>query len=276
MLSRRLISAFCLIGVLIACVFFSQGKGVWLTFVGAHLMVGIALKEYFDLVKAKGLSLKPIPSISVGLLLSAVIFWGSFSGSLTADCEILLLFLTIGLLFLIQAVQGSKGSPLVLSALSVTGVLYIAWLFSFFYKIAFFPGLDGRWFIFFAFLVTKSSDIVAYFVGSLMGKKPLAPKISPKKTREGAIGGLLGSIGAAYLGQALFFPNLELPHLFVFGLVVGVVGIVGDLLESLFKRDAKIKDSGSFIPGMGGAFDVLDSLLFTAPITYFYMKYFVS
>lgn len=277
MLSRRLISAFFLIALLVGCVLYSQTPlGTWVAFVGAHFMVGFALKEYFALVQAKGLPLKPLPSICVGLILSAVIFWGSVSGKLTAECELFLLFITVGLLFLIQAVQKQLGSPLILSAISVTGVLYIAWLFSFFYKISFYPGLDGRWFVFFAFLVTKSSDIVAYFVGSLIGKNPLAPTISPKKTREGAIGGLLGSIGAAYLGQWLFFPNTELPYLFLFGLIVGLVGIVGDLLESLFKRDADIKDSGKFIPGMGGAFDVLDSLLFTAPLTYFYMKFFVS
>lgn len=276
MLSRRLLSAFLLIPLLIASVLFSQGKGCWIAFIVAHLMVGFSLKEYFTLAQKKGIQVIAAPGIALGLVVSALIYWGTFFNYLSAEKEIFLLFLIVGIVFLFQALQKMEHSPLVTSAVTLTGIFYIAWLFSFVYKILFYPGLDGRFFVFFAFLVTKSSDIMAYFVGSLIGRHPLAPTVSPKKTIEGAVGGVLGSIGAAYLGQALFFPNLSLPHLFLFGLIVGLVGMVGDLLESMFKRDAKVKDSGQFIPGMGGALDVLDSLFFTLPVTYFYMKFFLG
>lgn len=275
MLLNRIFSAVCLIAILIVSVMVSPGKWTFISFVGAHLMVGFALAEYFTLVRLKGVNVHRVYATVLGLLFSAVVYLGARFDILLFRQSVLLFFILITTVFFVQIYLKENGSSLLISAATVAGVFYIAWLFSFFYKIAFYPGVDGRWFVFFAFLVTKSSDIMAYCVGSLVGKHPLAPKISPKKTVEGAVGGVGGAILATYIGKICFFPDFNLPGLYLLGLVMGLVGMGGDLVESLMKRDAQVKDSGRFIPGMGGALDVIDSLLFTAPVMYFYMRFFL-
>jgi phosphatidate cytidylyltransferase len=119
-------------------------------------------------------------------------------------------------------------------------------------------------------LITKLGDIGAYLVGSRFGKTPLIPRISPKKTIEGAIGGLIFSILGAFISRP--FLGFSYLHLIVLGIVFGIVGQLGDLSESLIKRDCQVKDSGKILPGMGGILDEIDSLLFTAPTFYFYMS----
>ena len=148
------------------------------------------------------------------------------------------------------------------------GILYVAWLFSFLIKIRYLPGGTG---LFVALLLmTKLGDIGAYLVGSIMGKTPLMPRISPKKTVEGAIAGLAFSIIGAFISNA--FLNFDTSHLILLGLSMGVLGQLGDLSESLIKRDCEVKDSGKILPGMGGILDEIDSLLFTAPVFYFYVS----
>jgi phosphatidate cytidylyltransferase len=119
-------------------------------------------------------------------------------------------------------------------------------------------------------LMTKLGDIGAYLIGVRFGKTLLIPRISPKKSVQGAIGGLIFTI----LGALMSKPFLHLGYLpvMLMGLSLGVLGQLGDLSESLMKRDCNIKDSGNIFPGMGGFLDVMDSLLFTAPVFYFYMS----
>ena len=123
-------------------------------------------------------------------------------------------------------------------------------------------------------LVTKSGDIGTYFIGKRLGKHSLIPRISPKKTVEGALGGLLFSVVVS-LASIGFLPVFSLLHLFVMGLILGVLAQIGDLSESLIKRDCGAKDSGRTLPGLGGVLDITDSILFTAPIFYFYVKVFM-
>jgi phosphatidate cytidylyltransferase len=119
-------------------------------------------------------------------------------------------------------------------------------------------------------LITKLGDIGAYLVGSRFGKTPLIPHISPKKSVEGAIGGLLFSVLGALASKP--FLSFSYLHIILLGIALGIVGQFGDLSESLMKRDCQIKDSGGIFPGMGGFLDLMDSLLFTAPFFYFYMS----
>ena len=121
----------------------------------------------------------------------------------------------------------------------------------------------------------KMSDAAAYFTGKSIGKNKLAPQLSPGKTVEGAIGGVFGAfVGAAivvYFVARWFDAELNLPWwwIIVYALSVTIAGIVGDLFESLYKRDAKIKDSSSWLPGLGGVLDIVDSLVFAAPVSFF-------
>ena len=121
----------------------------------------------------------------------------------------------------------------------------------------------------------KMSDAAAYFAGKSLGKRKLAPRLSPGKTLEGAIGGMVGAlVGAAvvvYLVAQWFDVELDLPWWWVviYAVAVASAGIVGDLFESLLKRDAKLKDSSSWLPGLGGVLDIVDSLVFAAPVSFF-------
>lgn len=119
-------------------------------------------------------------------------------------------------------------------------------------------------------------DSAAYFVGSAIGKHKLFPRVSPKKSWEGAIGGFIFAIAGVALIKYFFMDFLDWQHAIVIGIIIGTIGQTGDLVESLFKRDAGVKDSSSLIPGHGGILDRFDSLLLVAPVVFLYMHYFVK
>ena len=123
-------------------------------------------------------------------------------------------------------------------------------------------------------LIVMTNDSAAYYSGSAFGKHRLYPLVSPKKSIEGAIGGLVGGLGGTLLAKFTFFPQLTFGDAVVTALIVGMVGQTGDLFESMLKRSFGVKDSGTIIPGHGGVLDRLDSILFAAPITYYYVHYF--
>ena len=132
----------------------------------------------------------------------------------------------------------------------------------------------GVQWLFVIMLIVMTNDSAAYYTGSAFGKNRLYPLVSPKKSVEGAIGGLVGSLGGTMLAKFTFFPQLSFLDAVVTALVIGMVGQAGDLFESLLKRSFGVKDSGSLIPGHGGVLDRLDSILFAAPITYYYVLFF--
>lgn len=135
--------------------------------------------------------------------------------------------------------------------------------------------LLGAQMVFYATLVTWATDSGAYLAGVSLGRHPLLPRVSPSKTWEGAVGGLVGATLVGWLcarGFAVFMTPLAGATL---GLVVGLAAQLGDLVESLLKRDAGTKDSAELIPGHGGILDRFDSLLFTVPVTYYYFRLFV-
>ena len=132
----------------------------------------------------------------------------------------------------------------------------------------------GLQWLFVIMLIVMTNDSAAYYTGSAFGKNRLYPLVSPKKSIEGAIGGLFGSLGGTLLAKFTFFPQLTFIDAVVTALVIGVVGQAGDLFESLLKRSFGVKDSGTIIPGHGGVLDRLDSILFAAPITYYYVLFF--
>jgi phosphatidate cytidylyltransferase len=135
------------------------------------------------------------------------------------------------------------------------------------------PLAEGSWRMVLLLAIIMFSDTSAYFVGLLLGRHRLAPSLSPGKTVEGAAGGILGGIGGALAVRVLGLPDLPVAHAIGLGAAVAVMGIVGDLDESLLKRWAGVKDSGTFFPGHGGMLDRLDSLLFGAPVLYYYFLY---
>lgn len=132
---------------------------------------------------------------------------------------------------------------------------------------------SGAFLVLFLAVVTWASDSAAYYAGTLWGKHPLMPSISPKKTYEGLLGGLVGAVAAALLAQLWFASELSWIDAVALGILLTLTGLVGDLFESAIKRRAGVKDSGGILPGHGGMLDRIDSLLFTAPTFYYYVAY---
>ena len=155
------------------------------------------------------------------------------------------------------------------SAVMLFGVVYISLLLSHLLPLRGLP--DGELLILFVIGMTWLTDAGAYYVGGLLGRHPLASRISPKKTMEGALGGLvfgvLGSLGAKFW----FLPGLSVGDSAVLGVLLGLVGQLGDLVESLWKRSAGVKDSSTLLRAHGGILDKVDSLIFTAPVFYYYL-----
>ncbi len=151
------------------------------------------------------------------------------------------------------------------------GLLYLPFLLGHLGALRLLPA--GQEWIFLTLLAIMGCDTFAYFVGSSIGKHKLYPAVSPNKSIEGALGGLLGSIAAVYLCRASFLPDIGGFEAILIGLLLGVAGQLGDLFESLLKRACGVKDSGTMIPGHGGLLDRLDSLLFAFPIVYYIARY---
>jgi phosphatidate cytidylyltransferase len=156
-------------------------------------------------------------------------------------------------------------------SLVVTAFLYIPFLIAHLLMIRLLP-LGGNWLLL-IMLIVMTNDSTAYYVGSAFGKHRLYEAVSPKKSIEGALGGLAGSAAGALLAKCTFFPELGFADALVTALVIGVIGQIGDLFESLLKRSFGVKDSGSIFPGHGGVLDRMDSILFAAPVTYYYAVY---
>jgi len=148
------------------------------------------------------------------------------------------------------------------------GILYICLFLS--YLILLNNGTAGKRWILFLLLVLWCGDSGAYATGRLLGKHLLSPLVSPKKTIEGALGCIALSLCAACAGQMLFFNDLAIGHALLLGLGIALAGQLGDLCESTLKRHSGIKDSGTLLPGHGGMLDRIDSLLFVAPLAYYY------
>lgn len=155
------------------------------------------------------------------------------------------------------------------AAVAIFGPLYIGLALSTLVSTRALP--SGEWLIIFIALVTWASDIGAYYAGTLWGRHPLAPTISPKKSMEGLAGGLALAMAVALLTQYWLVPQLSIFHALILGLLMTGTGLIGDLCESAMKRAVGVKDSGGILPGHGGMLDRLDSLLFTAPTFYYYV-----
>jgi len=135
---------------------------------------------------------------------------------------------------------------------------------------------NGGFIIISIFITLWMTDSAAYFIGSAIGKHKLFPRVSPNKSWEGAIAGFVFAIITLVVLKTVLLDFLSWMDIIAFGIIIGIFGQIGDLVESLIKRDAGVKDSSNLIPGHGGIFDRFDSLLFSSPILFLYMNYFVK
>lgn len=239
-------------------------------------LISLALIEYYQLARYKGF--QPLAPLSIGL---SVLYILTLSASLydPALTELSSLVLLFSLLILFLNFFAQRSSALVNLAVTLFGIAYLTIPLSFALRINyFFPHqalADGRLWLAYVLLTSKMTDIGAYFCGKLLGKTKLAPSISPQKTIEGAIGGTGAALIASILFTLLASNFSEFKMTFVqsvwIGLTISILAQLGDLAESLLKRDAGVKDS-SRLPGLGGVLDIVDSLIFTLPLMYFLLK----
>ncbi|HQC42758.1 MAG TPA: phosphatidate cytidylyltransferase [Verrucomicrobiota bacterium] len=245
----------------------------------------LGLLEFYKLASSKGHLCFRWMGVFCGLILLGSTFyyltayWGkSAAASRANDFETA--FLVLFLLGLCVRQLFAKNNPQGLFSVALTflGLMYVPWLLNFVQKIYFFTGISGLLYVFYFILVTKFSDMGAYLVGSLIGKHKVIPRISPGKTWEGLGGAVLFSLAgsvAFYYFSAGHMQGMTLYHALFLGFILSGTAVVGDLIESLFKREAGFKDSGSFLPGIGGMLDLLDSILFNAPIMYLYLRHVI-
>jgi phosphatidate cytidylyltransferase len=156
-------------------------------------------------------------------------------------------------------------------ALTLFGILYIGLLLSYVTLID--KTAPGKQWVFFLVSTVWAADIGGFFIGSLLGRHKLFPKVSPNKTIEGLGGGVGGAIAAALLCRKLFFSDLDVFHCIFLGFSLTLFGQMGDFTESMIKRSAHVKDSSGLVPGHGGMLDRLDSFLFSAPFLYYYIRW---
>jgi phosphatidate cytidylyltransferase len=209
-------------------------------------------------------------TIGAGLALGLLVTVAAAAPPIVYPLERALVSFVVAVILLAHLFAGrDQKTVLSDSAVLAFGVLYIAWLLSHLISIRQFE--EGVFLVFFLFVVTWGNDIAAYYSGTLWGRHQMAPETSPKKTWEGAVGGLVGSLALACACRAWFLPSLSLTHALGVGFLLGIAAPLGDLCESLLKRCAGVKDSGGLIPGHGGMLDRIDSLIFTTPAFYYYL-----
>jgi phosphatidate cytidylyltransferase len=251
----------------------------WLFLVIAALALGAGLFEFFSLTKK--LELKADAAIAY---LGAAAFFVAFLFDAPAKApDLLILTFALFLIFVLVTqtfrFQVDFSKMLAGTGVTVFGVLYIAFLGGFListrvgFAESLVPYLSTKLLAFF-FAVVMGADTGAYYVGKNLGKHKLVPKISPGKTWEGVIGGLILSSIFAAVASATFFPELPYKYSIPLAIVMSLVGLFGDLAESAMKRGSKTKDAASILPGHGGLLDRLDSLLFNAPVLYYFARFY--
>ena len=238
-------------------------------------VLAISLLSFYEfnlLVKNKGVNI----NLPLGGLIILLFLLNQYKNFI--DIEVLILVASLSLL--IVELFRNKGAAISNLGSTFLGIFYIG-LFSTslvalreFYSSSVQVNDYGAYLIISIFASIWIGDSAAYYGGINLGKHKLFPRVSPKKSWEGAIFGFIFSVGALILAKMILLDFLSWMNIVVVGIIVGTIGQVGDLVESLLKRDSEIKDSSALIPGHGGFFDRFDSLLFCAPAIWIYLKYF--
>jgi phosphatidate cytidylyltransferase len=268
-------------------------QGGWLFTGFVELLVVLGLKEYYDMANAKGI--RPNAAVGYVAVLPIPVLMHIVTNGGGNTFLFPMLFLGAVILVMAAEMWRKESAPIVNTATTVFGLAYVGLGMSslvgvrnIFHAnvqwsepalataeagqtIAQLVDYEGFLLVVMMFVAVWVCDSVAYFVGRAFGKHKIAPAISPKKSWEGGIAGLVGAACAfAGLG-AWLLPHISVVHTIILGALAGTVGQIGDFAESWLKRDAGVKDSSSIIPGHGGILDRFDSILFVAPVVFIYM-----
>lgn len=262
MLRTRILSALVLLPLTAAAVYL----GGWAFTAAILVAVGLAGYEFYKLLGKANLA----PNWVFGLAMIATLVFGAALPAWQRWTDLLLTLLLMAALVwhMFQKGRPAPGSDW---AATAAGVLYLGWLGSRFVMLRALP--NGLYWLALAFVSTWITDSGAYFVGRRWGRRKLAPRLSPKKTWEGAVGGWL--IGVLLTPLVAWLMGLSPWHGLGIGILAATLAPFGDLAESMFKRQASAKDSSNLIPGHGGMLDRIDSLLFVVPAAYYYVLLFL-
>ena len=289
--ARRLASTVVLLGIVFYGLLAGDTLSVFLVGGIVMLLNIIGLLEFYGMVEesslprfkwlglAGGVTLVSTQFIYLSGLAKAQLGEPTMGGAAELELGV---FAVLLLALLVRRVFAHPAPPLFsMVGHTMLGVLYVSWLLGFLLKIYFLAtpsgvGFDPGYCLLFFILATKCSDIGAFLLGSMIGRHKMIPKVSPAKTWEGLVGALLLSTTAAmlmahYWGEAKL-GGMTLLDAAALGPLLGIGAVLGDLVESVLKRDSGVKDSGSFFPGIGGILDLLDSLLFNAPLMFLYLR----
>jgi len=293
MTGTRVLTALFLIPIVIAIVLFTP---TWAVSIALALITLLALREYFALGDAIGHRAYRLWTIFCSLILIAqawrytrpftflatsVVTGSAGTRDFSAQAEAfshriaaiyssgsLFFLFVLGLTTLTLFTRRPLVESLPSAGISSSALLLVAFPLSFAVRLHGIPQQGPR-LLLFALGVTWAADTTAYFVGRAIGRHPLAPHISPKKTWEGSIGGLIGTLLVAYAFH--WWLNFPLAHLFAMATLGNIAGQMGDLLESACKRSAGVKDSGGLLPGHGGVLDRIDALILCIPVIWYYL-----
>lgn len=278
--ARRLTSTAVLWAVILWTVFSARRDLTDWVFLGMLIVLTwVGLREFYGWVGRLGRACFPGWGVGLGVGIVTVPYLGQLGVIAGGDLE----GPTMALAFLVLCARRFFAKELTdgLTALATTwlGLLYVPWLLNFMVRIVLDPVIDGRFYLLYFILVTKFSDLGAYVTGSLIGRHRMIPRISPGKTWEGFGGAIAFSTGASVAfavwgGDRL--AGMTVGHAVALGVLLSVAAVLGDLVESQFKREAGVKDSGQWFPGIGGVLDLVDSLLFNAPLMYLYLRFLLA
>ena len=261
-----------LVGV--PCLYLITQRGGFFFLALVDLIILLGLREFYILMKTKGYEPFEVLGYSCALSISAYAWRQGVAVPLILTGSLLLIMIR-------ELWRREPRRALGHIAVTVFGIMYVGWLGSHLVMMRPFPaslGLEdslGAHLVFLTALVVWFTDTAAYLAGVAIGRHKLAPRISPKKTIEGAVGGLVGGALAGYLATHWFVGFLTPLAGSLLGLLGAAVGQLGDLVESMLKRDVGLKDSAELIPGHGGVLDRFDSLLFTGPVFYYFFRLFI-
>ena len=257
----RVLSALVLISLVLGVVWFLPPAGTLALAVVASILAG---HEYVRL--AAGLGIGVPRALTMVMVVAGCVAVGQ--AAVPPEIVVLGAVVLIGSTVTFSSVPGPSALPRAAAAMFAPA--YIGFPLG---AIAAIRTMGGREAVLLLMVTIVISDSAQYYTGRAFGRSPLAPSISPKKTREGAIGGVVFGTLAMVIGARFVFPATPWPLVTIAGLAVVVLGIAGDLFESLLKRSAGVKDSSALIPGHGGILDRIDSWLFAGPAYYVFVRY---
>lgn len=277
---RRGFSTLLLWGI-VATIFTSMQP---LAYVGLVIaLVIISTLEYFKMLHLADVKCFPRFGLFLALSYCGLASYYLLNGAkdIPPALDAFAIFLAATGAFTLQLRYMIKGTEALLAvAVNLLGFVYIAYFFSFAARISFgLPGIGavpGAYILLWLLAVTKFTDMGAYITGSLIGKHKMIPKVSPAKTWEGFVGALffaqLAGCGLFWLMPDHLDALHSWKHVIILGFLLALLAVIGDLAESVLKRSLNAKDSGKILPGIGGGLDLIDSICFTAPALWFYLK----